>query len=328
MALRGSRHRSSRRSHPRGLIVGALIGGFTCVLLVVSSALFAPAEVSDGQAARDAVDVSEGTPDASASGDPGAGPLSYPYSVVPGGVHSTAALADAVRDPVVASHYASIDIAHARIERVPAPRRAYVSYRIGSQVFWTRHTVALREGEAILTDGAHQIRARCGNRISDTPQEPTQAGEPDVAEFDRALPPVPASAPMLMTPIGTIAGGAPAAPLSAIGDLRQGAPVVGFPGLPVGEGGIHSNGAPDGPDPAEWTSGGYNLPGGGVPIARDGGSSLDGDGSAITPFDEPTFGSAGGEPVLTPVPEPDSLILLASGLAGCALHAWRRRRRP
>ena len=165
----------------------SVIAGLACVLLVASSSLFAPAEVSDQQAARDAVDVAEGLPGPAEGDSRATGSTVYPYSVVPGGVHSTEALAAAVKDPLVATHYASIDIAQARIETVPAPRRAYVSYRIGNRLYWTSRTVALHPGEQVLTDGRNEIRARCGNRISETPQQPTSDDEPEVAEFDRAL---------------------------------------------------------------------------------------------------------------------------------------------
>jgi hypothetical protein len=325
MTHRRTHYRSSRRSYSPGLILAILAGGLACVLLVVSSALFAPAEVADRQAARDPVGVSRDTRDEAAARQAGA--AVYPYSVVPGGVHSAAALAEAIHDPVVASHYAAIDIAHARVERVTAPRRAYVSYRVNDQVFWTRHMVALHEGETILSDGVHEIRARCGNRIADTPQEPTQASEPEIAEFDRALAPAPGPVPMLMASNAPNGGVVPIPPLSAIGDVNGDAPAPGFPGLPAGATRTQSNGLGDEAVTSSGTPGAGVFPGGGVPVLPTLHDTPGGDGgSPLIPFDEPIV-PIDGEPGLTPVPEPDSLLLLASGIAGCALHAWRRRRR-
>jgi hypothetical protein len=61
----------------------------------------------------------------------------------------------------------------------------YVSYRKGEQVYWTARKVTLAEGESILSDGQNDIRARCGNRISDTPQLPVEVKGPDEKELDR-----------------------------------------------------------------------------------------------------------------------------------------------
>jgi hypothetical protein len=121
----------------------------------------------------------------------------YPYSVVPGGVHTLARLRQVVSmDPVVASHYAAVAVSRARLTRVSKPRLAYVSYRIRDRIFWTKRRVPLQPGEAVVTDGVSEIRARCGNRISDRPMEPTSPDEPPIAELERVLaPPVPAELP-------------------------------------------------------------------------------------------------------------------------------------
>ncbi len=97
----------------------------------------------------------------------------YSYSVIPGGVYSGAALALALaRDPIAAAHYAGFNVAAARL--VPAARglRLYASYRIGDHIFWTAKPIALHENEALLTDGVHLARARCGNRLSEMPRTP------------------------------------------------------------------------------------------------------------------------------------------------------------
>jgi hypothetical protein len=109
----------------------------------------------------------------------------YPYSIVPGGVTSRAELAHAVMaDKVVAAHYAGFAVDKASLRTVARARAVYVSYRKGEQVYWTARKVTLAEGESILSDGQNDIRARCGNRISDTPQLPVEVKGPDEQELD------------------------------------------------------------------------------------------------------------------------------------------------
>ncbi|MCX6629854.1 MAG: hypothetical protein NTW28_19730, partial [Candidatus Solibacter sp.] len=96
----------------------------------------------------------------------------YPYSVIRGGAYSVAELDAALRaDSVAAAHYAVFDRAQMHI------------------TYWTRRKVQLAAEEPLLTDGVHSARARCGNRVSLTPQDPTQAREPSAIELDRAEPP-------------------------------------------------------------------------------------------------------------------------------------------
>jgi hypothetical protein len=110
----------------------------------------------------------------------------YPYSVVPGGVYTTEELVNAAADdPSVADHYHDIALAGMRVEVVDGPRTAYMSYRRGDQIFWTRHKLPLHPGERILTDGDDAVRARCGNRLSDVPMEPTSEVEPAAEELER-----------------------------------------------------------------------------------------------------------------------------------------------
>ena len=105
--------------------------------------------------------------------------LVYRNSVVPGGVHSAAELAAVIaRDPVAAAHYANFDVSKAHVIRVEKSRLVHVSYRIGNQIFWTKNKVRLAEGEALLSDGTHLIRARCGNRLADEAQAPVLLNEP------------------------------------------------------------------------------------------------------------------------------------------------------
>lgn len=111
----------------------------------------------------------------------------YPYSIVPGGLANGADVRRVVgMDGVVAAHYAGFDADKARLVTVDKPRAVYVSYRKGDKVFWTagKHTLAV--GESVLTDGKNELRARCGNRISDTPQFPVETHGPSERELDAA----------------------------------------------------------------------------------------------------------------------------------------------
>jgi hypothetical protein len=103
----------------------------------------------------------------------------YPYSVIPGGAKNSAELRNAVaHDAVVAKHYSDFDLEKARITRLSQARAVFVSYRVGDRIFWTKSRLILPAGEAILTDGAHMARTRCGNRLSEVPGEPVLKADP------------------------------------------------------------------------------------------------------------------------------------------------------
>jgi len=109
----------------------------------------------------------------------------YPYSIVPGGLQGRAELVQVVKDDkVVAAHYAGFAVHKAKLRSVDKPRAVYVSYRKGEQVYWTSKKMMLAAGETLLSDGQHDIRARCGNRIADTPQLPVEARGPSEEELD------------------------------------------------------------------------------------------------------------------------------------------------
>jgi hypothetical protein len=114
----------------------------------------------------------------------------YPYSVVSGGVRDVQELKWAAEhDPVVASHYAGFDYDHARVVRLVLARTAYISYRIGNKVYWTRHRVSLKKGETLITDGKITARSRCGNRVEEVPQQATSSLEPPAIKFEEPLAP-------------------------------------------------------------------------------------------------------------------------------------------
>ena len=103
----------------------------------------------------------------------------YPYSVIPGGAKTALELRNAVaNDAVVRAHYADFKMAGTRVERLEKPQAFYVSYRIGSAIFWTKNQLMLPAGERVLTDGSNMARTRCGNRLSVVPVAPVSDVEP------------------------------------------------------------------------------------------------------------------------------------------------------
>lgn len=143
----------------------------------------------------------------------------YGYSIVSGGLRDVHELRYAVEhDPIVASHYAGFDYAHAQVIRLLMERSVYVSYRIGNRVYWTRHRVKLHKGETLLTDGKITARTRCGNRVEEKPQQETSRMEPPAAVFDEPL--MPAILPSTETPpvpFETALNQAPAGPVLPLG---------------------------------------------------------------------------------------------------------------
>jgi hypothetical protein len=97
----------------------------------------------------------------------------YPYSILAGGVYDAEELRTKLHaDPVADRHYAPFDLQSVRPITLRTARLAYVSYRKGSNIYWTRKRISLSAGEILLTDGKFLARARCGNRVSDTPEHP------------------------------------------------------------------------------------------------------------------------------------------------------------
>lgn len=113
----------------------------------------------------------------------------YPYSVIPGGISNVQELRKIVaEDPVVAAHYFGFDLAHAQVTRLRSERLAYVSYRLGDRLYWTKRKVKLAKDEIVITDGTHTARSRCGNLVSETPSSPTSPDEPPAKSLDTPIP--------------------------------------------------------------------------------------------------------------------------------------------
>jgi hypothetical protein len=232
----------------------------------------------------------------------------YPYSVVPGGVKDARELKWAAEhDPVVAAHYAGFDYDRARVVRLVLARTAYVSYRIGSKVYWTRHRVSLKAGEILITDGKITARSRCANRVEQMPQQATSSSEPPATKFEEPIAPA----------VGT-AVAIPPVPFDSALMNRQPLPGLGpAPPLPLYDPFGGGNWTPINPPP---------LPSGVCePVKKKttttGGFSAEAEAASTVKKKIPTnpCSSGGGT-----VPEPGSWLLVASGLA---LMYWLTRKR-
>jgi len=154
----------------------------------------------------------------------------YPYSIVPGGIESADDLRRVVEhDEVVAHHYADFDFHHARIIELTEPRLVYLSYRIGSKVFWTSKKVTLHTGEKLITDGKITARTRCANQVAALPQNVLPPTEPPAELFEQPIGALPELAegpyPVLST------GAGPGVPPSW-GPVPVGGPVFPPIGVP------------------------------------------------------------------------------------------------
>jgi hypothetical protein len=288
----------------------------------------------------------------------------YKYSVIPGGVYSATELTHAVkRDPVVGAVYASLVERGVRPEVVQTSRLAYMSYRIGDRIYWSKHQIALRAGETILTDGESEIRGRCGNGISMDPMLPTSEAEPEPTELDALAPAEATLLPShrlgfefadvaggqspglsgmdgLGSGFGSGGGSSASAANSGTGLIATTAAGAGFPfasgTVPGGVdivtgGGLHGTPGTD-PIDTSLVPGGPGVPGIDVPFVPPGFPPvfppIDG-GTPLNPGDPniPTGGLPTPTPLPdgpSPVPEPGTLLLLGGGLA----MAMRRLRGP
>jgi len=172
-------------------------------------------------------------------------------------------------DKIAARHYEAFDLSRVRVTKADSTRPVYVSYRKGESVYWTRRPVQLHKDEPLLTDGVFFARARCGNRVSDSPQKP-------VAETAEAEP-----SPNILDVPERWEPTAPSKPEVASGTLI-------LPGLVAGNTSISKSDKQTAPgaaashvsrSPELW------VPGLGVPIV--GGASSIGETPSIAPLPDP-----------------------------------------
>jgi hypothetical protein len=190
---RGVRRRSSRRRRHRQmrlialclLFLGLGAGALRLILNSRDSASLDSAPTSS-QAGSAAPSLISSMPQPSASNRHGR-PV-YRYSVIPGGVQDPTELQRvSAQDRIVAAHFAGFDYARARVVRLQQAREVYLSYRVGDRVFWTRKKVRLAAGEKVISDGKIVARTRCANRVSETKQAAVSPEEPPSAAFERPM---------------------------------------------------------------------------------------------------------------------------------------------
>lgn len=202
----------------------------------------------------------------------------YPYSVIPGGIQSPEDLRQvSEHDRVVANHYEGFDFENAKIVELQEPRLVYLSYRIGDKVFWTAKKVALRKGEKVITDGKMTARTRCANRVSESAQKGVSPEEPPASQFEEPMLPGGGTATQMPFPEN---------PQSLISQ-PFGSPAPAPPGVPFGPG-----------------------LGGGFPPIYPPPPPL----NSCTPTKTKPCKPAPPPPPT--VPEPATMLLVASGLAG------------
>jgi hypothetical protein len=386
-------HRSSRST--RGLTTGLkLVVGVALASLAVAGGLLF---TNTGRLSETAETVAVTEPGpltapasvelAAAAADGFSRPV-YQHSVVPGGVFTRNEIIQAIaQDTVVAAHYDKINTQAIRTQTVSAPRRVYMSYRRGDKVYWTKQPLPLHRGEKTLSDGAVEIRARCGNCISDVPMTPTSDQEPDAVEFDRLVGEGPGSTTLAEaaadpTPLPSGNYGSP----TSVGGLLSIGPSIGTAPMPLPPGlidtigggfgggfagpglvgtlapsgtipqdrtpagsrpvtpGQENAGPPNAGPPADPTSSSGNPRPPLFPVGGDGpGGNGPGDsgappqdtyltlpGGGGTP-DDPPLGDppvpAIDAPEVVVVPEPGTLVILGTGLAGFGVALLRRRQR-
>jgi PEP-CTERM motif len=299
---RTRRHRRNRLIRRSLLTVVFVLGGLVGAALLpidfgsflASSFSSHPApEWNSGDVRRDlALSAAAGT-DESDAPSKDVRPV-YPYSIVPGGVHDPKELERAFEhDPVVAAHYRGFDFRRARVLQLTEDRTVYVSYRIAGRVYWTTKKVHLRRGEKVITDGKMTLRTRCGNQVSETARQEVSPHEPAIAKLEQPIKIDPGTA--MIVPFPSDFDSALTRPnLPAFGPILPGY------GLISNNGGMLSLYPPPLP-----TCGPGKKKKGGASGGTTGGKK----------------GKSGGcgQPV-GEVPEPGTLVLLSTGIAGAYLR--------
>jgi hypothetical protein len=228
----------------------------------------------------------------------------YRYSVVPGGIYSTAEFDRARRmDPVVAAHYAVFG-PKVSLTKLTKDMYVYVSYRKANHVYWSTKKHKVCEGETVVTDGTNTARGRCGNRLSFVPYQPSlDIQEPHERDLDMDEP--------LLAKL-------PEGPLFS----------PGFPGLTTPE--QYSGGSPA-PAATPARSGAtspfaapYSFFGPLSPISY-GAPLLGALGNSAPPGDGGITPVVPVGPIVAPVPEPQDALLFLLAAAAAGLFLQRRR---
>jgi hypothetical protein len=91
------------------------------------------------------------------------------HPVIQGGIHTLADLRAALKK--YPDLYRDFDVAHAHVIRLDHALLAYLSFRIGDKILWTRKAVLIREGSEVWTDdNGHFVKVACGNSFLVVPE--------------------------------------------------------------------------------------------------------------------------------------------------------------
>jgi hypothetical protein len=222
----------------------------------------------------------------------------YPYSIVPGGIHDPKELERVFEhDPVVAAHYRGFDFVRARVVQLTEDKTVFVSYRVGGRVYWTTKRVRLHRGEKVITDGKMTLRTRCGNQVSETARNEVSPQEPSIAKLE--------------TPIKFDPGAAMTIPSDLESALLRPNLTAFGPGQPAYSL-ILNNGGTLSLFPPPLPSCGPTKTKKGVSVGASTGGKKGKTGDCSSPVGE--------------VPEPGTLALLGTGIAGIYLRYRKKAR--
>ncbi len=239
----------------------------------------------------------------------------YPYSVVPGGVRSPEELAEAAaHDKVVAAHYAGFDFKRARVIELKQAQLMYLSYRMHDKIYWTSKRIRLHAGEKVISDGKMIARTRCANQVSESAKNAVSPEEPPAEKFDQPFladggtamkSPFPSTFESAQRALPVFDGGGGNAPLTSSYLFGPGGgggyPPVFAPPIPVGGGAGACNTL-------------FPSPGPGDPTVERNCPKKPGTGT--------------GPPPPPVVPEPGTIFLFTSGVAGIYLRYRKGKSSP
>jgi hypothetical protein len=240
----------------------------------------------------------------------------YPYSVVPGGVQSPEELEQAAaHDKVVAAHFVGFDFKRARVIELKQAQLMYLSYRMRDKIYWTSKRIKLHAGEKVISDGKTIARTRCANQLSESAKHVVSPEEPPAEKFDEPFiadggsamkSPFPGTFESAQHNLPAFDGGGRTAPLTSSylfgPGVGGGFPPVLSPPLPGGAGACNT-----------------------IFPSREEKGSDSGIEDTTVKRNCPKKPGTGGGPTPPVVPEPGTIFLFTSGVAGIYLRYRKKK---